>query len=115
MNSRKKLISNAVTAVIILNLSLFNFEEPSAELIGKPRMEFVESASSSCLKNQKNASVNRGVPVDVLRSYCNCYAIYMADMLNNDLLMSIARGENKLDPNLITLATNYCTNHYGEY
>ena len=89
--------------------------DSTAALSGPMRTSFISGVSASCFETQRGASFNATVPSVMLRQYCNCTGVYLADMLNNELLISIHKGENRLNPNLQEMAANYCRANFHKY
>ena len=101
--------------ILTLSSVLFIYSNASAQLSGKIRSNFLESLNSTCYDSQRANSANKGVDNKSLIKYCKCYGIYLADSSNNDLIISIERGEQKFNPNLMQLASDFCTKNYNKY
>lgn len=86
-----------------------------AQLSGKAKSNFIDAYIQSCYNSQRSASVNKPIDDKTIYQYCKCSANYISDLMNNDLLKSIERGEQKMNPNIIQLAASYCTNNYSKY
>jgi len=87
----------------------------NAQLTGEMRKGFLEGHRESCFKTQRSASANKSVDDKTLSQYCRCNAVYIADVLNNNLAISIEKGEQKINMNLISLASNFCSKNFSKY
>lgn|GEM_PF-3308370 len=96
-------------------LMLSVMHNSNAALLGKLRTEFIEDYQKGCLKRQRSGSHNAQVQDKVLQQYCLCAATYVADVLNNPLWLDISNGDQKLDTEMIDLASKYCSKNYGKY
>lgn len=79
------------------------------------RQEYINSFATNCFKTQRAMSANNTVNSTTIRKYCNCAALYYADVMNNDLLISISRGEQTFPPDLPALAEEYCQKNLFKY
>jgi len=86
-----------------------------AAVTGSIRTNFISGFERSCFETQRNSSVNNGVSSATIKSYCKCSATYLADLLNNELVRSIEAGENRLNPNLVELASTYCRKNFERF
>lgn len=102
----------SLLALLVLMLMV---ENAVAELTGKYRSDFVESFSTGCYKTQRAGSVNASASDNFLMQYCKCNSVYIADLLNNDLWLSIIRGEQRLNSNLTEASAIYCRKNYYKY
>ncbi len=92
-----------------------SFGFANAQLVGKLRTNFIEGTNAACFKSQRAGSVNATVTDAMLRSYCNCASIYIADLLNNQLAIDIENGLQKTNPAWGQLAQKYCQINYAKY
>lgn len=106
--------SNAfnLLASLVIHLLVGN---AAAEMTGKYRSDFVESFTTGCYKTQRAGSVNALASDTFLMQFCKCSSVYIADLLNNDLWLSILRGEQRLNSNLTEASAVYCRNNYFKY
>ncbi len=47
---------------------------------------YYSQTKSNCISNQANMSGNSGLPIGLLKSYCSCYARYMANSITYELI-----------------------------
>ena len=100
---------------ILFSLIILFYTNSFAQLSGKARNNFMDAFLQSCYNAQRSASINKAIDDKSIYQYCKCSSIYIADLMNNDMLKSIERGEQKINPNLSQLAATYCTNNYNKY
>jgi len=87
----------------------------AAAMTGQPRKNFIDSFTKSCLRTQSDASINSGASSRIIRKYCNCSALYIADLVNNDLVSEIERGNIKFNPQWAEMSANYCRINFEKY
>jgi hypothetical protein len=101
--------------VLVALLVVLSTTGVDAQMTGSARSDFIESATRSCFKTQRSAGINRLIEDRVLVQYCRCFSTYVADMLNNALVDSIEKGENRMNPAVTQLAEKYCRKNLGNY
>lgn len=91
--------------------------DASAKLEGEFRKEFIDSTTISCYQNQRAAAENKAMSNKALNQYCHCYASYIADIPNSQMIYELQRGERRLSDfdSTIQLAAIYCTKNYRKY
>ena len=100
--------------ILLTLLIIFAFNS-SAEMTGSSRKEYVDGHTKSCIKTQSASSVNAGAASSSIRQYCRCSAIYVADLLNNQLAIEIYEGRQKFNPTWHEMSANYCRINFGKY
>jgi hypothetical protein len=96
-------------------LIIFSSENGFAQLNGKIRSNFVDSYLQSCFNSQRSASVNKAADDKTIYQYCKCNGLYIAELMNNDLLASIEKGEQKMNSNVIQMAASFCSKNFKKY
>ena len=87
----------------------------SAQVKGPDRDLLIASTSISCYQTQRAMSANNAADSALLRQYCSCFAIYVANSMSKDLMNSIARGEQPLPAATAALGARYCRVNYSKY
>ena len=95
-------------------LALLLVSHANAQLTGNMRQQFLEGSVKTCYKTQRAGTINQGISDNVLMKYCKCSMTYLADMLNNYLLLDIDNGNLKLNPYWLQLAHAYCSKNYNK-
>jgi hypothetical protein len=86
-----------------------------AQLAGLIRKNFLECTVQNCYSSQRSSTINKSLSNETINKYCKCTAVYVADYLNNELILSIERGEQKLNMSIVNLAANFCRKNYQDY
>ena len=100
---------------LFFSLVILFYTNSFAQLSGKEKSNFIDAYIQSCYNSQRSTRINKTIDDKTIYQYCKCGANYISDLMNNDLLKSIERGEQKMNPNFNQLAANYCTNNYKKY
>jgi hypothetical protein len=87
----------------------------TAQMTGSTRVEYIDGHTKSCVATQSSASINAGVTNIMIRQYCKCSAVYIADMLNNKLAVEIYEGRIKFNAKWNEMSANYCRINFGKY
>jgi len=103
---------NKYFSLIFLTLLAFN---STAEMTGSFRKEYVDGHTNTCIRTQSASSVNAGASSNSIRQYCRCSAIYIADLLNNQLATEIYEGRQKFNPRWHEMSANYCRINFSKY
>jgi hypothetical protein len=101
--------------LIFLTWSIFFSPFVHAELKGEIRDNFLSSCREACYESQRANSVNKSFSNKDLKQYCNCYCTYMSNAMNNDLVLSIERGEQQIPPNLPEMSSGFCQKNFKKY
>lgn len=99
--------------LVILSIAIS--QHTNAELNGEIKHNFINSARKSCYDVQRQASGNINIPNKTLKQYCQCYAEYISNMLNNQLVIEMENGNIPMNPSLPNLAGAYCKKNYENY
>lgn len=88
-----------------------------AKLEGNFRKEFVTETKKSCYANQRQADENKSLTNKQIGQFCQCYALYLADLPNTDVIYGLAMGTRRLSDlsSSIELAFQYCIKNYHKY
>ena len=103
---------NKYLSLILLVFLAFN---ATAEMTGSFRKEYVDGHTKTCIKTQSASSVNSGASTSSIRQYCRCSAVYIADLLNNQLATEIYEGRQKFNPRWHEMSANYCRLNFEKY
>jgi len=97
----------------MLNKFCDNATGPSAANTGF-RTAFIKGAAESCYKTQRNNPVNDIATDTQLKKYCSCFATYLADIPNQQLLRDVGNGDVPISAlsGTMQLASTYCTKNY---
>jgi hypothetical protein len=87
----------------------------TAQMVGTSRTEYIEGHTKTCVETQRAASINAGVSSTIIRQYCKCSAVYVADMLNNKLAVEIYEGRIKYNARWNEMSANYCRINFQKY
>lgn len=98
-----------MTAFLIFHLNA------NAQLTGEIRNNFLSSMQQSCYVTQRQGTPNLNVSDSMIRQYCKCSSIYVADLLNNTLLRDVESGKVKPNAAWNQLAAEYCRNNFSKY
>lgn len=98
--------------LIVLTMLSLN---AAAALTGGMRTDFIKGSLEACVQNQSAALINAGASSKMIRQYCNCSSIYIADLLNNQLVKDIEQGRLKFNSKWSELAANYCRINFNKY
>ena len=102
-------------SVSLMFISLV-WQQPSfAQMTGMIKKNFVQNFQKSCLANQRTNAANAQVSDADLVKYCRCASEYVADLMNNEMVMAIEAGQMKFDIGTIQLAQKYCSVNYDKY
>ena len=85
------------------------------QLTGEVRTSFMSSMQKACYKTQRQGSPNTNASDNMLRQYCRCSSIYIADLLNEPLVRDIEAGKIKFNPTWNQLAADYCRINFSKY
>ncbi len=108
--------SNNFSLIVIAAIWGLIFSEiASAQLTGAARKNMLEAFQKSCFETQRGGSLNAGIDDKILKKYCQCSAIYMADLMNEPLVRDIEAGRLKMNPLWSQMAAEYCRNNYQKY
>lgn len=86
-----------------------------AQLTGVIRMNFIDSFLFGCYQSQRSADINKSADERTLQQYCRCSATYIADLFDNKRVQDIESGEEKMNPDLLRLAENFCRKNFSKY
>lgn len=86
-----------------------------AQLTGAIRHNAIEVMQKSCFATQRQGSPNVNLSDATLKQYCQCSAIYLADLLNEPLVRDIEAGKVKPNPIWNQMAAEYCRKNYQKY
>ena len=100
---------------VLFSLIILFYTNSFAQLTGKAKSNFMDAYIQSCYNSQRSASVNKAIDDKSIYQYCKCSGVYISDLMNIELIKSIERGEQKMNPNIIQMAATYCTNNYNKY
>ena len=98
----------------IMLLLIFHLNA-NAQLTGEIRNNFLSSMQKSCYSTQRQGSPNTNVNDSMLKQYCRCSSIYVADLLNNALLRDVESGIIKPNSTWNQLAADYCRINFSKY
>ena len=99
------------TIAIYFLLTFFSNTVLADKLKGEYRKNFLKEFNNSCLESQKNMPINKGISVKVLRKYCECVGISLADTPNADYVMpAIENGDMPLSSynEILNFSSQYC-------
>ena len=98
-----------------VSLLLLGHVSVYAQLAGDVRSNFLSSMQKSCYATQRQGTPNANISDSMLRQYCKCSSIYVADLLNNALLRDVESG--RIKPNAVwnQLAADYCRINFSKY
>jgi len=71
---------------------------------------FKKSYIDSCYKTQRAASVNKNMTNGEVSRFCGCMADYLSEIWNDQYLLDMHRGLQKIDMNAVNHAGRYCAN-----
>jgi hypothetical protein len=103
--------------LILVTLANISF----AQTNGQIRAEYVKANMASCVENQQTLPENKGISIQLIRSYCRCSAEYSANLLSNsDVKYLDGLSPNELRKNQMFLAlvnktTDYCRINFKQY
>lgn len=100
---------------ITLIAIIFLCSSATAQMTGTSRAEYIDGHTKACVSTQSAASIHAGVSIKIIRQYCKCSAIYIADMLNNKLAVEIYEGRIKFNPKWNEMSANYCRINFEKY
>jgi hypothetical protein len=98
-----------IAATLIFHLNA------NAQLTGEIRNNFLSSMQSSCFNTQRQGSPNANISDSMIKQYCRCSSIYVADLLNNALLRDVESGKVKPNSSWNQLAADYCRINFSKY
>src|SRR4051812_15620908 len=78
-------------AVLIAILFIANISASSAQTFSDYSGRFVKSSKEECLKDQRMAEENKGVPNSQIEQYCSCVMKRMVDVLTMNELQVIEK------------------------
>ena len=84
----------------------------NAALEGSVRTQFVNLTKQACFNRQRSSPINKNVQDAVLKQYCSCYAIKMADIPVFTNSHKISGSEMAPYANQ---AGSYCGDNYANY
>ena len=100
-----------IILAIYFLLTCFSNTVLADKLKGEYRKSFLKGFNKSCLENQKNMPINKGVSLKVLGKYCECVGVNLADTPNADyVLPSIDNGDMPLSSysDILNVSSQYC-------
>jgi hypothetical protein len=92
-----------------------------AQTNGQIRADYLKANMASCVENQQTLPENKGISMQLIRSYCRCSAEYSANLLSNSDVQYLDRlNANELRKNQMFLAvvnktTDYCRLNFNRY
>lgn len=99
----------------LIFITILSVESSIAALQSDVRKDFLYTMVNGCFASQRAAQGNHGVEDKILYQYCNCSGIYIADHLNNDVVIRIINGDEKLDPQISKISSLYCKKNFYKY
>jgi hypothetical protein len=99
---------------IAISLIVFLSFSTNAQL-QKYKSSFIDSTRNACYKTQRGGSVNASISDTVLKQYCQCTAEYIANMLNDQLVIEIEKGNVQINSSWGQLAASYCQKNFSNY
>jgi hypothetical protein len=99
----------------LITIILIFHSDTNAQLTGEIRNNFLSSMQSSCYNSQRQGSPNANVSDSMIKQYCKCSSIYVADLLNNALLRDVEAGKTKPNAAWNQLAADYCRINFSKY
>lgn len=117
MKTVRSNLYSAHTAIKILAMLLLTTTSAKAQLTGDVREGFLQSYFNNCYDIQRSASKNEAIRDEVLKKYCRCLGINVANTSNNGILREILEGNINVDVILRAskLAERYCIKNYQSY
>ena len=85
-----------------------------AQVTGQVRLNLINSAKPSCFQTQRMTAPTN-IPDAAIKQYCNCWANYMADSLNNNQVAAIESGKMQMPQNIIVTGTEYFRANINKY
>ena len=80
MNYINPIVKSVLFVILITSPLMLN-----AELTGKVRKNYIQSMNDACYKNQRSNSVNSNITDKVIKQYCSCTSIFIANKLTANL------------------------------